>query len=92
MSEDTVESEAPPPKPAKPKRRRTPVDWPVIIMISGTLVFLIVFGAITALVPRRPFLGVRFAQTNGRLTPTPMAAGVVPVVGTAPAGAPVPKP
>ena len=79
MSEEAVEPEARARKPAKPKPRRAPIDWAVVVMISGTLVFLMVFGAITALAPRRPILGVRFAQTAGRLTPTPVV--VVPAAG-----------
>ena len=86
MSVEAVESEAQAKKPPKPKPRRTPTDWAVVIMISGTIVFLMVFGTVTALAPRRPFLSVRFAQTAGRLTPTSVVVVPVPGAATVPAG------
>jgi hypothetical protein len=39
------DAEAPPPKRPRPPRK--PIDWPLVIMLVGTLVFLLVFGLIT---------------------------------------------
>lgn len=93
------EEEAPAPK--KPRRPRKPIDWPLLIMLVGSLVFLLVFGAITLLAPRRPFLALRGAQSAPRptavvTTGTPPAdaakPATTPAAATPPAGAtPPPK-
>jgi hypothetical protein len=54
------EEEAPAPK--KPKRPRKPIDWPLMIMLVGSAVFLLAFALITVMAPRRPFLLLRSAQ------------------------------
>lgn len=95
-ADEDEEESAPPPRP-KPRRR--PVDWFVVTLIVGSLLFFLVFGAITMMAPRRPFLLVRFAQ-SARPAATAPAAGAggvqTPAAGTAnPAAtpaAPAPKP
>jgi len=77
------EEEAPAPKRAKPPRK--PIDWPLVIMLVGTLVFLAIFGLITLMAPRRPFLVVRIGQGA---RPAATAAGGVP--GAANAATPAP--
>jgi hypothetical protein len=82
------EEEAPPPR--KPKPPRKPIDWPLVIMLVGTLVFLLVFGLITAMAPRRPFLVVRSGQGA---RPAATAVGAPPGASSAPnstPGAPAP--
>lgn len=77
------EEEAPAPK--KPKRARKPIDWPLTIMLVGSLVFLLVFGLITLMAPRRPFLMLRVGQ-SARPGPTVTVPAVVsPVVAVTPA-------
>jgi hypothetical protein len=81
------EEEAPPPKPKKPRK---PIDWPFWIMIVGTVGFLMIFGAITVMAPRRPFLTIRTIGEITRGKPTAAATVVPKPAGTAPAGATTP--
>jgi hypothetical protein len=88
--EDYDEEEAP--EPQKAKRPRKPVDWPLVIMLVGSAVFILVFFVITVMAPRRPFLLVRSGQqvrpaaTAGASAPvTPVATPAVAAGATAPA-------
>jgi len=94
---DEYEDEEEAPKP-KPKRPRKPIDWPLVVMLVGTLVFLLIFGLITLMAPRRPFLLLRSGQsakpaatvvssTGGPGVPGGAAA---PTGGGTPAPAPTP--
>jgi hypothetical protein len=87
--EEEEEEAAPPPKP---KKHRKPIDWPLWIMIVGTVGFLAIFGAITVMAPRRPFLTIRTigemtrAKPPAAATAAPKPAGATtPAAGTPPA-------
>jgi hypothetical protein len=73
MSDEYEEEEAAP--PPKPKRPRRPIDWTLWIMLLGTLAFVLIFGAITLLAPRRPFMALRGigAGIGGRPAATAVA-------------------
>jgi quinol-cytochrome oxidoreductase complex cytochrome b subunit len=74
MSEEAQEPRA---RPPKPKRKRRGIDWTVVIMILGTLIFIVIFGAITLMAPRRPMLFVRGlipAPAKPTVVATPSAA------------------
>lgn len=82
---DAYEEEEEPPK--KPKRPRKPIDWPLVIMLVGAAVFVLVFGLITIMAPRRPFLLLRSGQSA---RPAATAAGAPPGVPAPAAPATIP--
>jgi hypothetical protein len=84
MTDEYEEEEAPQPK--QPKRPRKPIDWALWIMLIGTLVFILVFGAITLMAPRRPFLVLRGLGPGG----TPAAKPVATAAAATPTGAATP--
>jgi hypothetical protein len=89
MSDEYDEEEAPSP-PKRPRRPRKPIDWTLWIMLLGTLAFILMFGAITILAPRRPFLALRGIGPAG---PKPAATAVAKPTGQAtPAATAAPKP
>jgi hypothetical protein len=78
------------PPPPRPRRPRKPIDWTLWIMVVGTLLFILVFGAITLGAPRRPFLALRglgpsVARPAPAAVPTGVAATAAPGAATAPA-------
>jgi len=90
------DAEAPPPKRPRPPRK--PIDWPLVIMLVGTLVFLLVFGLITLMAPRRPFLfvrsgqGARPAATVAGAPAGASAPSLTPAAASSTAAAPASKP
>jgi quinol-cytochrome oxidoreductase complex cytochrome b subunit len=81
---DEEEEEKPPEKPKKPRK---PIDWALWAMILGTIGFLVIFGAITVMAPRRPFLTIRTIGEMTQAKPTAGATAGPKPAGTAPAGA-----
>jgi hypothetical protein len=72
---DEYEDDLPAPPP-RPRRPRKPIDWTLWIMIVGTLLFILVFGAITLGAPRRPFLALRgLGPSLARPAPAAVATG-----------------
>jgi hypothetical protein len=86
--DDEYDEEEPPPPP--PKKPRKPIDWPLWIMILGTVGFLVIFGAITVMAPKRPFLSIRTIGEMTRAKPPPAATAAPKPAATAPAGAATP--
>ena len=90
MADEYDEYEEEEEAPKKPKKPRKPVDWPLVIMLVGAAVFLLVFGAITLMAPRRPFLALRSGQSaKPAVTVVAGASGSSPAAqGQAPATTP----
>src|SRR5205085_9472922 len=72
------EEEAP-----KPKRPRKPIDWPLLTMVVGSIVFIVALLAITLMAPARPFLFLRSGQSA-----RPAATAAAGTAGAPATGAP----
>ena len=77
--DDEAEDEAPAAK--KPKRPRKPTDWPLLIMVVGTIVFLGIWLVVTLMAPSRPFLALRSAPGKAATTASTAGAGAATTPG-----------
>jgi hypothetical protein len=90
---DAEEEDEKPKPPPRPRRPRRPTDWVLVTWISGTIMFLAIYGAITLMAPRRPFLAIRGLSTSRPALPAPagLPVGLTPAPGApAPGTAPPP--